>query len=436
MRGALLVGILLVASLPLAATARAAASEVHLSLAPDGYTVTFESPTPLANASISFAGTHPGTSVATASPAPAGDSDSVYTARLPSDATSYTVEGRTFAIHRASSPDALRVVVMADVGSGPDSWRMWALAQKQAPDLILIAGDVSYANGDQQKWDEWFAHVEPLAATVPVMTALGNHETYCSPDGVKLNGCARETFEYLEHFHMPAKDQLYYSFDLGPAHFTSLDTEAYHPSDPTAPSADKAAQNAFLAQSLRDAGGAWNIVFFHRPLYSSNVHEDDVSDPAAKADWQPILDAGGASLVLNGHAHAYERSHPLRGDAVVSSGNTVRAGAGTFYVTTGGGGRSLYTEFTEPPAWSATRTAQYELVVLDITKDDIVGRALRADGSLLDDFAVYRGATPPSLQETRAPSAASAPGHAIPALAPLVAALAVVATARAWRRAR
>jgi predicted MPP superfamily phosphohydrolase len=433
MRAPLLAGVLLLALLQGAAGARAEARQVHLSLAPDGYTVTFESPTPLADPRVRYT-TSQGSADAAAQRAtpPAGDNDAVYFAHLPADATSYTIEGRLFHVHAPASSDRLRVVVMADMGRSPDSWRLWSLAQEQAPDLILLPGDLSYANGNADQWDEWFSHVEGLAATVPVMTALGNHETYCSPDGVKLDSCAKEAFGYLEHFHMAAGDQLYHDFSLGPAHFTSLDTEAYHPGDSHAPAADKAAQNAFLQASLQRAGDQWRIVYFHRPLYSSNVHTDDLPDPAAKADWRPILDANGADLVLNGHAHAYERSYPLRDDAIAETTNVVPEGKGIVYVTTGGGGRSLYTEFASPPDWSAKRAAEYELVVLDVTPESIVGKALREDGSLLDTFAVYRGATPPTLASVQQ----STGGHGVPALDPLAVAGAVALLAWARRRAR
>ena len=43
----------------------------------------------------------------------------------------------------------------------------------------------------------------------------------------------------------------------------------------------------------------------------------------------------GVDLVLMGHDHDYERTLPLRADQVVAPG------AGTVYVTTGGGGASL-----------------------------------------------------------------------------------------------
>ena len=43
-------------------------------------------------------------------------------------------------------------------------------------DLLIFAGDLSYANGDNTTWDNWFNQIQPLAANKPWMYAIGNHE--------------------------------------------------------------------------------------------------------------------------------------------------------------------------------------------------------------------------------------------------------------------
>ena len=44
------------------------------------------------------------------------------------------------------------------------------------PDVILLAGDLSYADGWMPRWDTYGLMMERLAARVPIMTAAGNHE--------------------------------------------------------------------------------------------------------------------------------------------------------------------------------------------------------------------------------------------------------------------
>jgi hypothetical protein len=43
-------------------------------------------------------------------------------------------------------------------------------------DFLVHGGDVSYANGIQDIWDQWGQLVQPLAAQVPWMVSVGNHE--------------------------------------------------------------------------------------------------------------------------------------------------------------------------------------------------------------------------------------------------------------------
>ena len=47
---------------------------------------------------------------------------------------------------------------------------------KHPSDLLLLAGDLSYANGEQPIWDQWFDLAEPLLASTVTMAAAGNHE--------------------------------------------------------------------------------------------------------------------------------------------------------------------------------------------------------------------------------------------------------------------
>jgi phosphodiesterase/alkaline phosphatase D-like protein len=44
-------------------------------------------------------------------------------------------------------------------------------------ELVVDVGDVSYAVGREWVWDQYLHATEPLAAQVPHMTAIGNHDT-------------------------------------------------------------------------------------------------------------------------------------------------------------------------------------------------------------------------------------------------------------------
>ena len=53
--------------------------------------------------------------------------------------------------------------------------RLLLAAQKHGG-VVLLAGDLSYADGYPWRWDTFGRMLEPLAARVPVMTAGGNHD--------------------------------------------------------------------------------------------------------------------------------------------------------------------------------------------------------------------------------------------------------------------
>lgn len=69
----------------------------------------------------------------------------------------------------------------------------------------------------------------------------------------------------------------------------------------------------------------WTIVVFHHPVYSPAPTRP--SEPGYRPSLPKIFREHGVDLVLNGHAHIYFASKPLR---------KIR------YVVTGGGGASLY----------------------------------------------------------------------------------------------
>eukprot|EP00544_Gedaniella_sp_CCMP2646_P011499 CAMPEP_0202505130 /NCGR_PEP_ID=MMETSP1361-20130828/46392_1 /ASSEMBLY_ACC=CAM_ASM_000849 /TAXON_ID=210615 /ORGANISM="Staurosira complex sp., Strain CCMP2646" /LENGTH=109 /DNA_ID=CAMNT_0049138805 /DNA_START=19 /DNA_END=345 /DNA_ORIENTATION=+ len=53
------------------------------------------------------------------------------------------------------------------------------LVTKHPISLLMIAGDMSYADSDPNLWTSWFDLMEPLLTQTPVHVAVGNHEIEC-----------------------------------------------------------------------------------------------------------------------------------------------------------------------------------------------------------------------------------------------------------------
>lgn len=415
---------LLLALLLVVPSVQAEATGIHVLAREDGYLVAFTSNATAPPEVAWDAPSGGGHAAAKLASAP-GEDDADYTATLPADATRYTVEGRSFALPARPRADATtRIAFLADVGLTNNSTRVLAAVEAAKPDLVLLGGDLSYANGHRDRWDAWLEALEPLAARIPVLVAMGNHEALCviTAEG-DLKPCAQETTEYDEHFP-PPDDERFQALTWGPARLVALDSEAYHPTKHMPDPTDPVAQMEFLNATLADADDAWRIVLFHRPPYSSNLHGDDVADENITRDLVPALEEGEADLVLYGHAHAYERTWPLRAGAPTSHDAEIRRGSGIVYVDSGGGGESLYPDWAPQPAWSAVRNATFEFVLLTVSPTRLEVRALDPNGTAVDSFAILassEGSAPTGSAQPTENHATPSPGLAFAVLAVLVA---------------
>src|SRR5206468_2418741 len=122
----------------------------------------------------------------------------------------------------------------------------------------------------------------------------------------------------------------FYSFDHGDAHFTVLDSN----------SCCDATQRSWLETDLATTPRKWKFVFFHHTPYScASGFFSNGSNIAVRTSWGPLFEQYGVDIVFDGHDHLYERSSYVDDFHVDGSGGS--DGLGTYYVMTGGGGKSL-----------------------------------------------------------------------------------------------
>lgn len=114
-----------------------------------------------------------------------------------------------------------------------------AVIEQADPDLMMIAGDLVQGGGYQPAWDEFFSYVAgehgDLASSVPLLTALGNWETYASINGGYGTAEDRSPAvisrnKYLTYFdnggdpENPQHQGSYYRTDHGPLTVLTLDS--------------------------------------------------------------------------------------------------------------------------------------------------------------------------------------------------------------------
>ncbi|KAK8760786.1 hypothetical protein V5799_027945 [Amblyomma americanum] len=147
-------------------------------------------------------------------------------------------------------------------------------AQKGTIDAALHVGDFAYNmdSDNARVGDEFMRQIEPVAAYVPYMTCVGNHEN------------AYNFSNYVNRFSMVDSagrvNNHFFSFDIGPAHIISLSTEFYFFLEYGFMQIKH--QYEWLEQDLKEATRSerrrerpWIITMGHRPMYCSNNDRDD-----------------------------------------------------------------------------------------------------------------------------------------------------------------
>ncbi len=168
-----------------------------------------------------------------------------------------------------------------------------------SPSLLLVLGDLTY---DGNSPEPFFEFLEPLEATVPAFPTYGNH------DGIVEGEVTRPGFYSELRRHFSLSDE-WYSFDAGPIHFISINSEY--------PEGSVEFEQQFL-DIKEDLAGAYSdesvkaiIPFFHRAM--ANPISPDGPDRTLQEFVYPLLDSYSTKipLALQAHHHIYTRTHAI-----------------------------------------------------------------------------------------------------------------------------
>lgn len=277
-----------------------------------------------------------------------------------------------------NGPGQVRFAVIGDYGTGGQAEAdVAALVHSWSPEFIITTGDNNYPDGAASTIDPnigqyYHDFIAPYtgsygvgAASNAFFPALGNHDWVTA-------GAA----PYLAFFTLPGNER-YYDLVRGPVHFFAID------SDPSEPDGIGSAsvQAQWLQAGLAAAGEPWKLVYMHHPPYSSGPH-----GPTAALQWP--YQQWGASAVLAGHDHDYERL--LVG--------------GLPYFVDGAGGQSLYT-IGAPIAGSVVQyDADYGALFVTADSNAITFEFTTRTGNLIDSYTI----TAPTATLTRTPTSTPA----------------------------
>ena len=266
---------------------------------------------------------------------------------------------------KAKHPDAATVVRFAVIGdfgiAGAPARDVSRLVKSWNVDFIVTTGDNNYMNGAASTIDanvgQYYADfIFPYLGSFPSTSTLnrffptlGNHD-WETPGAVP----------YLNYFTLPGNER-YYDFVRYPAHFFALDSDPHEPDGVSAASV----QAQWLQSRLASSTLPFRFVFLHHAPFSSGSNGSDVALQWPYRTW-------GASAVVAGHDHTYER---IMRD-------------GLPYFVNGAGGYALYA-FGAPVGGSAVRyNADFGALLVEVDRNGATFKFINRGGAVVDSHNV------------------------------------------------
>ncbi len=242
--------------------------------------------------------------------------------------------------------------------------------ERVQPLFHLFNGDLCYANLATDRvrtWSDFWDNNTRSARHRPWMPAPGNHENELGNGPIGY----RAFQTYFATPRQPGQTDttrgLWYSLKAGSVKVVFLandDVCLQDAGDSYVRGYSGGAQKTWLERELRSARADrdidWIVVCMHQVAIST-ADQFNGADLGIRQEWLPLFDKYGVDLVVCGHEHHYERSHPVRGRRdnatltpipVSTDTDVVDTSQGTVHMVLGGGGTSAPSNqlFFDPPA--------------------------------------------------------------------------------------
>jgi len=268
-----------------------------------------------------------------------------------------------------------RIAVIGDFGSaGANEEAVANLVKSWTPDFVITTGDNTYSTDIDVNIGQYYQeYIHPYsgafgagAATNRFFSSLGNH------DWDQVIDCDMDTCTgaYLDYFAFPGNER-YYTVTLGALELFVVDSDVREPDGTTAASI----QADWLRGRLSASVAPWKVVCFHHPPFASgNGQGPEMRWPFK--EW-------GASAVLSGHVHVYER--------LLKEGFP--------YFVNGVGGRSLH-PFVDPPDPDSQMrfNAKFGAMLIEVDHQQLRFQffSIAGGGTLIDTYSIQRAGVQPA----------------------------------------
>lgn len=231
----------------------------------------------------------------------------------------------------------LNIAIYGDMGIENSNKTMEKLKNRDI-DMFVHIGDISYADDKgfeigynynyETTYDSFLNSVDYFSNSKPYMVSPGNHDISCH--SIWDLGCGinfRNFTAFNSRFKMPTNGSknMWYSFNFGPIHFISINTESDYPNSPTNPysfigtpsGGGFGNQLEWLENDLKEAvkkriDRPWIIVYGHRPMYSKIMFDWPLNSKArVRNAFEKIFLKYKVDIYFAGHIHAYERNYKI-----------------------------------------------------------------------------------------------------------------------------
>lgn len=202
-----------------------------------------------------------------------------------------------------------RVAIIGDYGSGDRREALVAtMVNGWGPEAVITTGDNLYPwglykDGDKRVGNFYHSYMYPFKGKTcgepecgsrdkknRFWPAIGNHDW-----GNRCDGNLDGYFAY-----MPV-DKRYYDVEIGDLHLFSMDADCNEERFKDGGLTYSSPQGQWLQMRMKNSTARWKLVVVHTPPYTSDkAHPSSVHMRWPYVQW-------GATAVLSGHAHNYER---------------------------------------------------------------------------------------------------------------------------------
>jgi hypothetical protein len=264
-------------------------------------------------------------------------------------------------------------VTGGDAGGSNYTREMFKIAASFEPYFAAFGGDLSYDDaylGCYTRVDTWLefitqAMVTPAGYSVPLITAIGNHEAG------NFNAHIDDVPFYKYYFDTSLNGTFFHEHYLGNLFLMTLDSEII--SLPQSQVPWMTTQLSTLPSNIR-----FTSALYHAPLYPAMAVSTSFSDDVREA-WGPVFDRYNLTVGFENHSHTYKRTKLLR--------DGKEDPTGTLYIGDGAWGVSPY----EPgDVWYlASKAKKRNFIQVNVGQTNMTLRSVDDTGQIFDTVTVY-----------------------------------------------